>query len=203
MPNMDGLELCRRIKTDERTNHIPVVLLTARTAYIHQVNGFDRGADAYITKPFSVQILELQVRNILASKDALRLKYSSQLILQPQSFTVESPEEKFLQKLMEIVENNLENAEFSVTDLIEEIGMSKTVLYKKVQALTGASIGDFIKSVRLKKAAMLLQQNKIGIAEVAYSVGFNDRKYFSKEFKKQYNLSPSEFISQFAGPESH
>ena len=203
MPNMDGLELCRRIKIDERTNHIPVVLLTARTAYIHQVHGFDKGADAYITKPFSVQILELQVRNILASKDALRLKYSSQLILQPQSFTVESPEEKFLQKLMEIVENNLENAEFSVTDLVESIGMSKTVLYKKVQALTGASIGDFIKSVRLKKAAMLLQQNKIGIAEVAYSVGFNDRKYFSKEFKKQYNLSPSEFILQFAGPENH
>lgn len=201
MPNMDGLEFCRKIKKDERTSHIPVVLLTARTAYIHQVHGFDKGADAYITKPFSVQILQLQVRNMLASKDALRLKYSSQLILQPQTFTVESPEEKFLQKLMDIVEKNMENAEFGVADLVDEIGMSKTVLYKKVQALTGVSIGDFIKSIRLKRAAMLLQQNKIGIAEIAYSVGFNDRKYFSKEFKKQYNLSPSEYILQFSPEE--
>ncbi|WP_207420115.1 hybrid sensor histidine kinase/response regulator transcription factor [Desertivirga brevis] len=201
MPKMDGLDFCRRVKNDERTSHIPVLLLTARTAYIHQVHGFDKGADAYITKPFSVQILQLQVRNILASKDALRLKYSSQLILQPQNFTVESPEEKFLQRLMEIVEKNMESAEFGVADLVDEIGMSKTVLYKKVQALTGISIGDFIKSIRLKRAAMLLQQNKIGIAEVAYSVGFNDRKYFSKEFKKQYNLSPSEYIQQFSPEE--
>lgn len=195
MPNMDGLELCRRVKGDESTNHIPIILLTARATYIHQVNGFDKGADAYITKPFAIQLLELQIRNILASKEALRKKYATQLILEPKKLTLESPEEKFLQKLMKIIEDNIENPEFGVNDLSAEIGMSKTVLYKKVQALTNYSIGDFIKSIRLKQAALLLRQNKLTIAEVAFTVGFSDRKYFSKEFRKQFEMSPTDYIN--------
>ncbi len=196
MPGMDGLELCRTIKSDERTNHIPVIMLTARATYIHQVNGLENGADAYITKPFSIHILELHIRNILESKEVIRKKYSREIILQPKNITISSPEEKFLQKLMEIVERNIENDQFGVQELVDEIGMSKTVLYKKVQSLTGLSIADFVKSVRLKKAAMMLKQNKTGISEVAFAVGFNDRKYFSKEFRKQYGISPTEYINQ-------
>jgi ligand-binding sensor domain-containing protein/signal transduction histidine kinase/DNA-binding response OmpR family regulator len=195
MPEMDGTELCRHIKSDERLNHIPVIMLTARATYIHQLNGFEHGADAYITKPFSIQLLQLQVSNILASKKAMRQRFSREMLLQPQMVTVTSPDEKFLSKLMGIIDSHMEDSEFGVTEMMGEIGMSKNVLYKKVQALTNLSVADFIKSVRLQKAAHLLEQNKLTIAEVAFAVGFNDRKYFSKEFKKQFNLSPSEYVS--------
>lgn len=195
MPEMDGMELCRRIKTDERLNHIPVIMLTARANIIHQLSGFEHGADAYITKPFSLQMLLLQVGNILASKLAIRQKFSRDFLLQPQKTNLPSLDEKFLGKLMSIIEKNMDNTEFGVTELMDEIGMSKNVLYKKVHALTNLSVADLIKSIRLQKAAQLLEQNKLSIAEIAFAVGFNDRKYFSKEFKKQYNLSPSEYLS--------
>lgn len=196
MPGMDGLEVCRSIKTDERTNHIPVVLLTARAAFIHQVNGLENGADAYITKPFSIHILALQIRNILDAKEAIRKKFSREVILQPKNIAITSPEEKFLHKLMDIVERNMENDRFGVPEMVDEIGMSKSVLYKKVQALTGMPVADYIKSARLQRAAQLFSQNKLSIAEVAFAVGFNDRKYFSKEFRKQYGMSPTEYISK-------
>ncbi|MDQ8005331.1 MAG: two-component regulator propeller domain-containing protein [Pedobacter sp.] len=195
MPEMDGLELCRRIKTDERINHIPVVLLTARAAYIHQINGYEKGADAYITKPFSTQILALNVKNILATKEAGRQKFVRDILLNPEPVKIESPDDKFLAKLMQIIEQNLDNTDFDVTALTQEIGMSKTVLYKKVQAITNLSVADLIKSIRLKQAAYLLESNQMTVAEVAFAVGFNDRKYFSKEFKKQYDVSPSEYLA--------
>ncbi|MFN0257756.1 hybrid sensor histidine kinase/response regulator transcription factor [Pedobacter ureilyticus] len=199
MPEMDGLELCRRIKTDERINHIPIILLTARAAYIHQINGYEKGADAYITKPFSIQILALNVKNILATKEATRQKFVRDILLNPEPVKTETPADKFLAKLMKVIEENLDNTEFDVTTLTQEIGMSKTVLYKKVQAITNLSVADLIKTVRLKQAAYLLEQNQMGIADIAFAVGFNDRKYFSKEFKKQYEMSPSEYIAAKQG----
>lgn len=199
MPEMDGLELCRRIKADERINHIPVVLLTARAAYIHQINGYEKGADAYITKPFSIQILALNVKNILATKEATRQKFVRDILLNPEPVKIETADDRFLAKLMQIIEENLDNTEFDVTALTQEIGMSKTVLYKKVQAITNLSVADLIKSVRLKQAAYMLEKNQMSIAEVAFAVGFNDRKYFSKEFKKQYEMSPSEYIAAKQG----
>lgn len=195
MPEMDGLELCRRIKSDERINHIPVVLLTARAAYIHQINGYEKGADAYITKPFSTQILALNVKNILATKEAGRQKFVRDILLNPEPIKIESPDDKFLAKLMQIIEKNIDNTDFDVTALTQEIGMSKTVLYKKVQSITNLSVADLIKSIRLKQAAYLLEHQQMSVADVAFAVGFNDRKYFSKEFKKQYEVSPSEYLS--------
>lgn len=194
MPEMDGLELCRRIKTDERISHIPVILLTARAAYIHQINGYEKGADAYITKPFSIQILALNVKNILATKEATRQKFVRDILLNPEPVKIETADDRFLAKLMKVIEENLDNTAFDVTALTQEVGMSKTVLYKKVQAITNLSVADLIKTVRLKQAAYLLEQNQMSIADVAFAVGFNDRKYFSKEFKKQYELSPTEYI---------
>lgn len=198
MPEMDGLELCRRVKSDERINHIPVVLLTARAAYIHQINGLEKGADAYITKPFSIQVLGLNIKNILATKEAGRQKMMRDVLLNPQPLEIVSPDEKFIGKLMAIIERHLDDPEFDVGKIVQEVGMSKTVLYKKVQALTSLSVADLIKSIRLKKAAMLLENNQLSIAEIAFSVGFSDRKYFSKEFKKQYSCSPSEYIAMHA-----
>lgn len=199
MPEMDGLELCRRIKVDERINHIPIILLTARAAYIHQINGLEKGADAYITKPFSIQVLALNVKNIIATKEAGRQKFIRELLLNPQPIEIKSNDDKFLIKLMSIIDSHLDDTEFEVGTIVDEIGMSKTVLYKKVQAITNLSVADLIKSIRLKKAAMLLESNQLSIAEIAFAVGFNDRKYFSKEFKKLYHVSPSDYILTNAG----
>ncbi len=193
MPVMDGLELCRKIKTDERTSHIPFILLTALATHIHQVNGLQTGADVYLTKPFSVKLLELNVHNLLASRELMRRKFSQQVVaLEPQQMRLNDPDQHFIQKLMKVIDEQMENPEFGVVALGEEIGMSKSVLYKKICALTDLSPADFIKSMRLKKAADLLQQNVLSVYEVASLVGFNDRKYFSREFKKQYGKSPSE-----------
>lgn len=196
MPVMDGNELCKKIKGEERTNHIPVLMLTAMASHLHQVEGLEAGADVYITKPFSLQVLELNIRNLLFSKEALRAKYNRQLLLTPTKVEGDSPEDKFLAKLMHLIEENMEDAEFNVSVLVAEIGMSQTVLYKKIKALTDLSITDFIKSIRLKRAAQLLQDGHLNISEVAYSVGFNDRKYFSKEFKKQFGKSPSDYMDE-------
>ena len=117
-------------------------------------------------------------------------------MLMPRNIEIEHPEEKFLNKLVQIVEDSMEDSDFNVSILVDKIGMSQTVLYKKIKALTGMTITDFIKSLRLKRAAQLLDQRKLNISEVAYSVGFNDRKYFSKEFKKQFGKSPSEYIGE-------
>ena len=171
-----------------------MVLLTARAAHIHQIHGLEEGADAYITKPFNIQVLELKVKNIIATKEAGRQKFARDLLLNLQPTTVISPDEKFIAKLMAIIESHLDDTDLDVSTIVQEVGMSKTVLYKKVHSLTNLSVADLIKSIRLKKAAMLLVQNQMSISEVAFSVGFSDRKYFSKEFKKLYELSPSEYI---------
>lgn len=202
----DGFTLCHRIKTDERTNHIPVILLTARAAPSSQITGLQTGADAYIIKPFFIQVLELQVRNLFSLRNINREKFTRQITLQPEQqavFATELPaaptaETLFLQKLVAVVEENMEDPEFGVPVLLKKAGMSQTVLYRKLKALTDMSIVDFIKSVRLKKAAELLRQPgaDISIADVAYRVGFSDRKYFSKEFRKQFGQSPTEFINK-------
>lgn len=195
MPIMDGLELCARLKTDERTSHIPVVLLTAKSSHINQVSGFETGADAYITKPFSMELLYLNVRNLLSTRVKMREKYSQEISLQPQNININSTDHIFMTKIIQYVEENMENQDFGVPELSVEMGMSQPVLYKKVRALTDLSVNDFIKSIRLKKAAQLLELKTYTISEVSYLVGFNDPKYFSREFKKQFGETPRGFIN--------
>jgi ligand-binding sensor domain-containing protein/signal transduction histidine kinase/CheY-like chemotaxis protein len=193
MPELSGLELCNRLKAEERTDHIPVIMLTAMASHLHQVGGLEAGADVYITKPFSIQVLELSIRNLLQVREILKEKYIRQIMLTPRKLEAVSPDEKFLNRLMQLIEERMEDPDFNVSSLVGDIGMSQTVLYKKIKALTGLSITDFIKSQRLKRAAQLLSEHQLSIAEVAYSVGFNDRKYFSKEFRKQFGVAPSEY----------
>lgn len=197
MPGMNGLDFCKQVKLKEESSHIPFILLTAKASVDHQIEGLNTGADAYISKPFSPQILELNIKNILHAQEVMREKFGQQFVLQPSAINMVSPEEKFLNKLMSIIEEKMEDSEFDVNELVNEIGMSRTVLYKKVQALTNYSVADLIKQIRLKKAAELFKTSTFSIAEVAYMVGFNDRKHFSKEFKKQYDFSPSEYIRNF------
>jgi ligand-binding sensor domain-containing protein/signal transduction histidine kinase/AraC-like DNA-binding protein len=193
MPEMNGFDFCSNIKQDENTSHIPVIMLTAMATTSQQIDGLEAGADVYMTKPFSLQILELHIRNLLRGREELRQKYVKQIMLTPRKLELVSPDEKFLNKLMALIESKMEDPDFNVSTLVDQIGMSQTVLYKKIKALTGLSITDFIKSQRLKRAAQLLKENQLSISEVAYSVGFNDRKYFSKEFRKQFGVAPSEY----------
>jgi len=195
MPVMDGLEFCRKIKTDIRTSHIPVILLTAKSAPINQIHGLQHGADAYITKPFSDQILHLNIHNLLALKEALRKKYSEQLLQLPIITNAESSQDElFLQKLQKIIENNISNTELDLNFITLEIGMSKSGLYRKFSALTNLTLNEFIRAQRLKHAVELFQKGEISVISVASQVGFNDPKYFAREFKKIYGITPTDYI---------
>jgi ligand-binding sensor domain-containing protein/signal transduction histidine kinase/DNA-binding response OmpR family regulator len=196
MPVMDGLEMCRVLKTDLRTSHIPIILLTARSGNIHEVSGLKTGAEAYITKPFSIDVLQLNINNLLTLQSNMRRKFSQQITLQPSNVLIESTDEEFLNKIMGIIEQNFSVDEFNVNILASDVGMSTPILYKKIKALTGLTVNNFIKSVRLKRAAQLLKQNTYTVYEIAYMVGFSDSKYFSKEFTKQFGRTPSDYAEE-------
>jgi ligand-binding sensor domain-containing protein/signal transduction histidine kinase/DNA-binding response OmpR family regulator len=196
MPEMDGLTLAKKIRADERTNHIPIILLTAKASSSNQIDGLETGVDAYIIKPFSIKVLELQARNLIASRTAMRQKFSKQILLEPKHTIINTVEEEFLQKVMEIIDEHMDNPEFGVGMLSTKVAMSQPVLYKKLKALTDMSVNDFIKSIKLKKAAQLLLQKQLTVYEVAYAVGYNDRKYFSQEFKKQFGKTPTEYAQE-------
>ncbi|MDQ1090535.1 two-component regulator propeller domain-containing protein [Siphonobacter sp. SORGH_AS_1065] len=195
MPEMDGLELSEKLKQDDRTSHIPLILLTARASQAHQISGLARGVDDYLTKPFSVEILKLKIHNLLASREKMRQKYSRMMTLEPQQIPINTQDEVFLHKLISIIEAHLDHPDFGVNKLASEVAMSTPVLYRKLKALTDLSVNDFIKTIRLKKAAQLLISQPLTVYEVAYAVGFDDRKYFSKEFKKYFGQTPSEYAS--------
>jgi len=195
MPEMNGNEFCHQLKNDARTSHIPVIMLTAQTSIDQQLEGLESGADVYLTKPFSVKVLQSYVKNLLRLKESQRQHFSQKIFLEPTQTEVGTVDKNFMERLMQVIEANMNNPEFHVSALAREVGMSTAVLYKKFNALTQTPIGEFIKSLRLKKAALLLRNDKFNIAEVAWEVGFNDRKYFSKEFKKFFGQTPSEYIS--------
>jgi len=195
MPVMDGIEFCKGIKTDERTNHIPVILLTARSSEADELEGLKTGADAYITKPFTIDKLKYTVSNMVASQEIMRSKFSRRLSLEPNQPEIEHPDGKFIEKVLHLLEQNIGNPDFGVNDFAYEIGMSTPIFYKKIKAITGLTVNNFMKSFRLKRALQLMEQKQGTISEIAYIVGFTDPKYFSKEFKKQFGKTPTEFIS--------
>ncbi|MFT3825293.1 MAG: two-component regulator propeller domain-containing protein [Chitinophagaceae bacterium] len=203
MPLMDGVELCHKLKTDERTSHIPVILLTAKSTQSDQVSGLENGADMYITKPFSTRVLELNVRNLLVARERIQQQILQQVSAYPAiSFsngekppTINSTEQEFLQRVIQVVEEHMDNPAFGVEMLSRKVAMSTPALYKKIKAVSKMSVNDFVKSLRLKKAAQLLSEKQLTVSEIAYTVGYNDRKYFSQEFKKQFGKTPSEYAS--------
>lgn len=195
MPIMDGLELTKKLKKDERTSHIPIILLTAKSSHMHQMEGMEMGADSYVTKPFSMELLKLNVRNLLQSRANMRQKFCQQVNLQPQNITVSTVDHTFMTKIIQCVEDRMADQDFGVPELSVQIGMSQPVLYKKIRAITDLSVNDFIKSIRLKKAEQLLSQKVHNISEVSYLVGFNDPKYFSREFRKQYGQTPRVYLN--------
>ena len=198
MPEMDGLELCRCLKSDIRTSHIPVILLTAKSTINDQISGLEQNADAYVTKPFILALLISQIWNLINNRKHLQLALRNRYLKLSDTPVEEVMKDVFLEEIVSLIEGNLDNAAFSVSVLAKHAAMSQPVLYKKIKALTGMSVNDFIKSIRLKKASGLLLTRKHTIYEVAYMVGFSDRKYFSKEFRKTFGLSPTAFVERDA-----
>lgn len=196
MPVMDGLELCSRLKKEIHTSHIPIILLTAKNMVESWVEGLETGADDYIPKPFNLQILEAKMNNLIESRRKLKRLFSQGETVEPSELTSNPVDEEFLSKAYRILEKNYLEPEFSATQFASEMFVSRSLLYKKIRAITDLNITDFINSFKLKKAVELIQENRFPIADIAFNVGFNDPKYFSRIFRKFYGMSPSEFKSK-------
>ncbi|MBL7969480.1 MAG: response regulator [Prolixibacteraceae bacterium] len=196
MPDMDGFEFCRKIRKDERTSHIPIILVTALGSREHEIEGLSHGADDYITKPFDLVILQTKVENILQVRQSLRQKYTSELLLQPKNIILSSPDERFLQKAIEVIENNIADPDLDIERFASEIGVSRMQLYRKLDALTEMTVKEFVRNIRLKRAAQMLVQKKLNVSEVAYAVGFKDLSHFRKCFKQEFGMSASEYVEK-------
>lgn len=198
MPRMDGKKFCKAIKQDFKTSHIPIILLTALSSKDHEREGILAGADDYITKPFDPSLIRLRVDQILATRRMLRDKFSQENILKPLDKNALSPDDKFINRLIEIIEDNISDSSFGIVKISREIGVSRTQLYRKMNALTEMTVKEFIRSIRLKRACQLLLQKELNISEVAYSVGFHQVAYFRKCFKEIYKLTPSDYMRKYA-----
>ena len=192
MPVLNGIELCVKLKSDLETSHIPIILLTARTQFIFKMEGIETGADDYITKPFSMSLLEHRVWNLLENRQKLRLRYQKEIKLDPQNIAITSLDELFLNKILNFIELNIGDPDLSIEQLIQETAMGRTSFYKKIKSLTGQTGIEFIRTIRIKRAAQLLIGGQLTVNEVAYMVGFLDVNYFRKCFKEHFNYSPRE-----------
>jgi len=196
MPEMDGIELCKKLKTDERTSHIPVILLTALASVEDRIRGLETGADDYIAKPFNRKELVTRVQNLHDQRNILRERFAREVKIQPKDIAVTSADEDFLTKLISFIEKNIADPDLNVDSLTEQIHLSRSQLHRKLKALTGLSSTEFIRTIRLKRAAQLLEQHPGTIAETVYAVGFNNLSYFSRCFQKQFNMTPKDYIDQ-------
>ncbi len=195
MPGVDGIQFCKKVKQNIHTCHIPVILLTAKTEIPNQIKGLEAGADDYITKPFSLPVLEAKVQNIIRSRRRLKEYYSASTEIIPENIALNTLDEDFLRRAIEIVEHRLSDPDFSVLKFSREIGMSRSSLYLKLKAITGESTTDFIKRIKFKKAASLLESRQYSITEIAYMSGFSSPSYFSTSFKQYYGHLPTEHLS--------
>jgi signal transduction histidine kinase/ligand-binding sensor domain-containing protein/DNA-binding response OmpR family regulator len=193
MPGINGMELCRKIKNDERVSHIPVILLTARSAEEQKLEGIQMGADDYITKPFNFEILESRIRNLIEQREKSQKVFRKTLDVKASELDITPLDQKFIQNAIRCVEKNVSSPDFSVEHLGRELGISRAYLYKKIVALTGKSPLEFMRTIRLQHAAQLLEKSQLTVAEVAYQVGFNNPKYFTKYFKEEFNVLPSHY----------
>jgi signal transduction histidine kinase/DNA-binding response OmpR family regulator len=193
MPIMDGFTLCTKIRGDERTSHIPFILLTARTTIESKLEGLELGADEYLTKPFNIKEIKVRIKNLLEQRKNLRNSFSRELTIQPKNISVTSVDERFLNHALEIMEAHIADPQFSVERFAEEIGMSRKNLLRKIKALTDQSVNEFIRNFRLQRSAQFISAKTGTISEIAYRVGFNNLSYFSKCFKELFGVLPNEY----------
>ena len=202
MPNVDGLELTQFIKQNPETDHIPVILLTAKAAIESRLQALQFGADDYMTKPFEPEYIRARVHNILKQRAQLEQSYRQRLMrLETQAGDESMPGDAFLAKLLHVMEKQMDNNTLTVDELVDEMGMGRTVFFNKLKTMTGLSPVEFIREMRIKRAAQLLEDSKYNITEVTYMVGMNDSRYFSKCFKNTYGVTPSDYRRQRTGEE--
>jgi signal transduction histidine kinase/DNA-binding response OmpR family regulator len=195
MPEMSGIELCEKIKSDERVSHIPVILLTARSSEEQRLQGFKAGADDYITKPFNFEVLEARISNLLRQREKFQKNFRKTLEVKSSELQITPLDVKFIENAVKCVEQHVSSPDFSVEDLGRELGISRAYVFKKILALTGKTPLEFIRSIRLQHAAQLLEKSQLSVREIAYKVGFNNPKYFTKYFKEQFHVLPSDYVS--------
>lgn len=194
MPKRDGLELCTMIKNDIRIGHIPVILMTARSMVVHIKEGFQAGADDYIVKPFNMDVLQTRIRSLLASREQLKKLYGKRFSPDVMGIEVKSADERFSQKLFDVIEKNISNEKLDVELLCTEIGISRANLYRKLKSITELSPMELIRNKRLEMAAKLLKESEMNVSEIASHLGFNSHSYFSNSFKTFYGCTPTEFV---------
>jgi len=196
MPGIDGYQVCKTLKQDERTSHIPLVMLTAKSSEQHTIEGFESGADDYVAKPFNSALLRTRIKNLIESRITLRKKFIKDPFATIKDISPSKTDEKLLNKAYEIVEKNIENSDFEVTDFANEMCMSRTQLYRKIQAVSGQSVKEFIRIIRLKKAAELLLTTDQNVSEISVAVGFNSLSYFTSSFSEYFGVSPTKYVEK-------
>ncbi|MGE0079277.1 MAG: ATP-binding protein [Bacteroidales bacterium] len=195
MPEMDGIELCKLVKSTITISHIPVILLTARALVEHKIEGFESGADDYVEKPFNMQVLHARIRNLIESRKKLRELIRKEVIVEPSKVTVTSTDEKLLKGVMDLIEKNISEPNFNIEGLCSNFHLSRSHFSRKVKQITTYSPKELLNSYRLKRASQLIKENKITIAEISYMVGFEHPNSLSRAFRKQFGVSPTEYMN--------
>ena len=193
LPDKNGFEICEILKKDLRTSHIPTIILTALGNKESYLKGMQSGADLYLTKPFSYSILIQSIKSLLYNREKLRYYYTSNIHKIEQTDSFGSIEQKFVSQLNSLIKDNMDNSDFSVENLAENLNISRVQLYRKVKAMMGISVSDYISSIRLEKAKSMLESTTLSISEIAYSTGFSSPNYFSTAFRNSYGTSPGAF----------
>lgn len=199
MPEMDGFEFCRRVKMNFDHSHIPVILLTAKNTLQSKIEGLELGADAYIEKPFSPEYLRVQIANLLANRAKMREYFASTPLVHIKSMAYSKADELFLERLGEVIQQQLEDPDLDVEKLAQSMNMSRPTLYRKIKSISDLTPNELINITRLKKAAELLAEGQLKIYEVAILVGYNSQTNFGRNFFKQFGMTPSEYILQKQG----
>jgi YesN/AraC family two-component response regulator len=196
MPEMDGFELLKAIKADERTSHIPVLILTAKNDGEDHLTGLETGASDYLMKPFEIRLLTMKIRNMLEMQKKMRERYSTQVFISPSDLPISNIDETFIRRAIDVVEKNMKDEDFNVEKFSGQLNMSHIQLYRKLNAIANLSPSDFIRTIRLKRAAQLITQGNLNINEVCYETGFNNPSYFTKCFKKEFGVLPKDYKSK-------
>jgi YesN/AraC family two-component response regulator len=196
MPVMDGLEMCQKLKENIATSLIPLVMLTAKDDQNTEIQGYNLGIDAFIPKPFEIDYLSNRLQSVLDRRNMLVQKARQEAMIQPKAIEVLSGDEKFLKKITQVIEEEITNSDLNVNLLSNKTGYSSKQVYRRIKALTGQTAVDYIRSVRLKKAAMLLSRKTFTVAEVMYMVGFSNHSYFAKRFHEMFGKSPKQYAER-------
>ncbi|MDN3584260.1 hybrid sensor histidine kinase/response regulator transcription factor [Mucilaginibacter flavus] len=203
MPGMNGIDLCQAVKQDIDTSHIPLIMLTAKTNLQAEIEGIDSGADMYLPKPISINLLTLSIRNIFEQRQKLKDRYQKDHHIEARALVHSSKDKEFIDKLLAIIDKELSNPDLDVDSLCESIGMSRTKLYHKIKEISGQAPNEFIRSIRLKKAVEILTHEDVLLTEVIYRVGIQTQSYFTKAFKKEYGKTPTQFIQDLSKIKLH